>query len=325
MARKKANELDFSNIKLEIVLYGTPGVGKSTTALSAGRVLLVDIEEGQSRVAAPHRKDTLELPQGKKTGQKALDEIKNDLSGDLSDIDTIAIDTSTKLLDIIKTSILESGNSKAKQADGTLTQNGWGLVANKWEEFRQFLLSLNKHIIWICHSTEVKDNDEDAKTRVRIDLQGSTKNNIFKGATLVGFMEMKGKNRTISFKPTERYYAKSSQGVEDTYILPALTGKNSMENNFLETLIDTYRTNLIENQSKYSEDLKLYNEAMVLVPEIQEITNVEELQNVVEKIKLVTHALTSREELLGHVSAKASELGAVYDKKERRYVISTTE
>lgn len=323
MARKKANELDFSDIKLEVVIYGVPNIGKTSLALSAGNVLLVDLDRGISRVESAHRKDTVDL--GKCKGQNALDEIKKDLSGDLSDIDTIAIDTVGGLLDEIKISVLEGGSSKAKQFDGTLTQNGWGVVATKWDEFRQFLLSLNKNIIWIAHSTEIRDNDEDAKTRVRIDIQGGTKNNIFKPATLVGFMEMRGKNRVISFKPTERYYAKASHGVEDTYILPVLTGKSSSENNFLEALFDSYRSNLVESQSKYAEDLKLYNEAIKLVADIENVSNVDELQNIVEKIKNVTHALTSREELLAHVSAKATELGAVYDKKERRYIIPTEE
>ena len=321
MARKKPNELDFSNTKLEVVIYGIPNIGKSTLAFSAGKVLMVDIDKGVGRVESVHRKDIIDLELNR--GQKALDIIREDLSGDLSDIDTIAIDTIGGLLDIIKYSILEKGNGKSKQADGTLTQNGWGILANKFEEFREFLLSLNKHIIWIAHSSEVKDNDEDARTKIRIDIQGSTKNNIYKGATLVGFVEMQGKDRVIHFKPTDRYYAKSSHGIEGTYVLPKLKGNDINENVFLETLFKEYCQKLSNDMQKYGSDLQIYNNAMKLLVDIQEFENVDQLNEMVEKIKNIEHALTSKEELFAGLQVKAKELNAIYDKASKRFVNST--
>ena len=55
MPIKKANELDFSNKKISMLLLARPGVGKTTLAFSAPKPLLIDLEDGVDRVEACYR------------------------------------------------------------------------------------------------------------------------------------------------------------------------------------------------------------------------------------------------------------------------------
>ena len=59
MAFINPEEMDFSGQKFSAILYGSPGVGKTTLALSAPDPVLIDFDRGVSRVRAQHRKPTI--------------------------------------------------------------------------------------------------------------------------------------------------------------------------------------------------------------------------------------------------------------------------
>ena len=59
MPIKKANELDFSNKKIKMIVAGYAGIGKTTLGLSAPKPLLFDIENVVDRLEGQYRKDTL--------------------------------------------------------------------------------------------------------------------------------------------------------------------------------------------------------------------------------------------------------------------------
>lgn len=46
----KPTEMDFSNKNIIMIISGLPGTGKTTLALSAPDVLLIDTDEGMARV-----------------------------------------------------------------------------------------------------------------------------------------------------------------------------------------------------------------------------------------------------------------------------------
>lgn len=52
-------KMDFSEKRFYTILYGPPGIGKTTLALSAPKPLLVDLDNGISRVAPQHRTPTV--------------------------------------------------------------------------------------------------------------------------------------------------------------------------------------------------------------------------------------------------------------------------
>ena len=57
MAITKPEAMNFSDKNIIMIVSGLPGTGKTTLALSAPDVLLIDTDEGMARVNPAHRKD----------------------------------------------------------------------------------------------------------------------------------------------------------------------------------------------------------------------------------------------------------------------------
>ena len=55
MAVYQPNELKLEDKKFSCIIYGAPGVGKTTLACSAPRPYLIDLDKGIERVNARHR------------------------------------------------------------------------------------------------------------------------------------------------------------------------------------------------------------------------------------------------------------------------------
>lgn len=321
MAIKKANELDFSNKKITMLITGRPGGRKTTTALSAPKPLLIDLEDGIDRVEACYRADTM-LAEGSKI--ERYNTFINDLNNeDLSAYETVVVDTLGKLVDLITPVVIKENPVNGQRDGKTLSLKGYGAVAVKIKEFIELIRSKGKHLIFISHVEEFQDEDV---TKIRVNIPGKTKNDIWKDIDLGGYMEFQGKKCIINFTPTTRYDAKGGHGIVGSFEVPVLKstldGGNFEDNKFLTDLFNLYLKNFKAEKDYYDTNRIVYKEAIKIVPEIQAVSNVDELNEVVAKLKDIKHALTSREELLSHVGNKAEELGAAYDKETKRYTIS---
>ena len=325
MAIKKATELDFSNKKVAILISGRANIGKTSLALSAHKPLLIDLENGIDRVETCYRKDVVvndDLP----FDQRYEAFVKDLTNADLSDYDTIIVDTLDKLFDLLVPVVIRE-NPKNAQNDGkTLSLKGYGAVGVKISDFIRLVESLGKNVVLISHTVEKTDGDV---TKVRLAIPGSTKDSIWNDIDIGGYIEYIGKDRTIGFSPTERYDAKGVHGVKGIYKIPELKsakdGGKAEDNHFLSDLIDTVINDLNSTNEQYRKDLEVYKNAVKIVPEIQSCNNVDTLNELVEKIKITPHALTSRKELLSHVSLKAKELKSTYDKESGKYIINSQE
>lgn len=87
---KKPNELTVKNA-LSALIYGQPGMGKTTLALSSPQPLLLDFDGGVHRVNAAHRVDTVQISKWEE-----VDEVLT--SGEIAEYKTIVIDTAGKML-----------------------------------------------------------------------------------------------------------------------------------------------------------------------------------------------------------------------------------
>lgn len=257
---KKPNELTQIKIKLKGLVYGQPGVGKTSLALSAPKPLLIDFDNGLRRVAKQYQTDSVQI----ESYQNLLDILTKE---DISAYETIIIDTLGKMIDRIGDWLAES-NPKVKQADGQLSMKGWGNVKNEFQRLLKLLESKNKSAIFIAHEKEEKVGDDVIK---RPDVAGSSGKDIIKELDFMGYMSMKGGKRTIDLAPNEAYYAKNSLGLNSFLEYKPLTGVN----NFLsEAIFDAY-----EEKMKQDEGLrKIYDELIKNIEEqIQEIKDVNEL------------------------------------------------
>lgn len=308
MALVKPKDLDFSNQKFSMIVAGHPGIGKTTLGLSAPKPLLIDADNGIARVSAKFRKDSLQV--------STYDELLNDLSTlDLSAYETIVVDTGAELLELMKPYIIAK-NTQNGQRDGSLTLKGYGAIGVEFSRFVRLIKGMDKHIVFIFHAKEEKDGD---LTKLRIAIEGQTKDNIWKSIDIGGFMEMLGKDRTIGFTNCEKYYAKGVHGVKGVYQVPELKG-DAKDNVFITNLFEGMRSSIINEQEETEDKEAIYLKAMKILNIIKKCETAEHINLTMAKILKAEHALTSEKELKHHLNEKAVALGLKFDRKEGKYV-----
>lgn len=305
---KKPNEVASATKRIRILIAGFPGIGKTTLALSAPRPLHIDVDRGVDRVQAKNRRDFIQ--------PETYEELLNDLASDLSDYDTLVFDTGGKLLDLMKPYVIKK-DSKNGQKDGqTLSIKGYGAVGKEFQRLMDYAFyQLNKHIVVIFHAKEDKDGEA---TKLRILVEGSTKDNVWQPMDLGGFMEMHDGKRTIGFDNCERYFAKGTHGIKGVQTLPDLNDE-TIPNDYLTKLFQSVNNNILAEQKYFEEQKKEYEKVMAEVsPIIDEMTE-ESVDSVIQKIKDTNHVLTSEKELKHKFKIKTEELNLVWNKETKKY------
>ena len=294
----KPSEMKFEGKKLFIIVAGVPGIGKTTLALSAPKPLLIDLDKGVDRVETRYRTDTDVV--------SSYEELRSDLEkADLSPYETIVIDTGGKLLEMLKPVVI-ARDPKNAQTNGELSLKGYGAVKKMFNEFVTFVKSLNKHLVMVFHATEVADGET---TKLRIRMEGKSRDEVWDSVDIGGFMEMRGNKRTIGFSNCDRYYAKGTHGIHGVYDIPTLANGNN--NTFLTDLIDKVLNDLTSENKEFTE----YQELMrTLLPHIANADNARLLNKAYDEVKKANHKLTSKNELWNALNERAKALGLEYDK-----------
>ena len=305
---RKPNEIGQVKKKYRMLIAGFPGIGKTTVALSAPKPLLVDVDKGIDRVRVNERKDF--------TQPINYEELLQDLNSDLSDYETLVLDTGGKLLDLMKPYVIKQ-DSKNGQKDGqTLSMKGYGAVGKEFARLADYIAyTLNKNVVIVFHAKEDKDGEA---TKLRILVEGATKDNVWQPMDLGGFIEMYNGKRTIGFDNCERYYAKGTHGIHGIREIPDLTNSNN-KNDFLTKLFEEMDNNIVEEQKYFEEQKKAYEEVMNEVNPIIENMTFENVKEVIEKMRTINHVLTSEKELKHKFKLKVDELGLVWNKDTKEY------
>lgn len=286
-----------ANARVRMVLYGPPGHAKSTTALSAPNVLFIDADGGWKRVPAKFKN----APRIEASSyQEILDDLGN--PENLVGIETIVVDTGGQLLRFMKRWAM-AANSKNVQKDGvTLSIQGYGVVGMEFERFIDYIFNvLQKNVVVVFHSKEEKDGET---TVHRLDVEGQTKNSIFKPMDLAGFMETRGGKIFVSFTPDERFYAKGTGGVVGSIELPNVM--KGAPNNFLTTLFARVQENGKEEAAMARE----YDELMARVRGlVEQVTDPETALAALQSILNMKHVFASAVECQRALIAKTNALG----------------
>ena len=143
---KKPSELE-PKTALKGLIYGVPGGGKTTLALSAPKPVIIDIDHGLNRVLPQYQCDSVQV--------KTYDDIIDFLKEDLSAYESIVIDTAGKLVDLMCDYVAKQpGNERLVQHDGTLQMKGWGVVKKMFRDFYKQIDLLDKNLIFVAHENE---------------------------------------------------------------------------------------------------------------------------------------------------------------------------
>lgn len=305
---RKPSELQVKQT-LTALIYGQPGLGKSTIACSAPAAVMFDFDGGVGRINGAHQVPTVQVASWEEALQ-ALNEVKA-----LNEFRTIVIDTVGKMLSYMEDYIKRTAPKKRK-ADGSLSLQGYGVRKQMFINFIKEANMMGKNVIFVAHEIEQKRGDE---TIIRPEVGGSSANDLIKELDLVGYMEMYGNKRTISFSPCEKYYAKNACNMPGIVEVPTILddeGNPIGQNDFFQGVLDRYHDRL---QSNIEQTAKFEELAQEIRLNAAAIENADEANKFVEWVKNLSHIYNTRAIAQTELSRRVKQLGLVYDKINKTY------
>ncbi len=312
---RKSNELNIQS-KIKGLIYGQPGMGKTTLAISAPKPLLFDFDNGVHRVNFAHLDgvDTVQI----ESYQNFLDVLNNE---DLTPYETFVIDTGGKALDFMADYIIGK-NPKMGKANGTLTLQGYGERKAEFQALVRKVSGMNKHILFVAHRDTRTEGDE---TRYVPQFGGSNYDSLVTELDLVGYMEANGRERTITFDPTSRNDGKNTCSLPSLIKIPVKVDDKGVamgQNDFFtKHIINAYEARLVarrEAGEKYNslmDDLKL---------QIEQITDVKSANEFIKRIDKFEHIGNSKLVASKLLSEKGKALGLTLNEKKQYEADKTT-
>lgn len=176
-----------------IVLYGEPGIGKTSLFNTAKNPLLLDFDRGVDR--SINRQDTLLV-------SKWEDVLAEEKDGTFANYDTIGIDTAKAALDDFLMAYVvkqDYKNAKNKLA-------AYGAIGDEFKIFVSNRRGENADMVIIAHSKDEKEGDILKKIP---DVTGQSYNLLLRIADQVGYMKTVNNKRTIQFEPTDTTIGKN--------------------------------------------------------------------------------------------------------------------
>ena len=302
----KPEEMNFRDKNIILIVSGAPGTGKTTLALSAPDVLLIDADEGMARVNPAHRKDSSIC--------KAYEELLADIKAAEGRYKTIVIDTGGALIEMMKDWAMRT-EPTANKKNGGFSLQGYGVIKS---EFLRMSADLRRkfNVIFLFHTTREKNGDEDF---FEIVVEGSTRSLVYQPADLAAYLHIVNGERYLGFTPTMNYNAKSAYGIKGLVKVPEL--KEGDPNDFLTKLFVQVKANLDAESNSLKPQQEAYEKAMSDGRAVLDgIDSPEKALSALNSIRALAHGLTSQKELESAFKAKVKELGYTYDAKAKTYV-----
>ena len=278
----KANE-PLTVTSLKVLVYGEPGVGKTSVASTAEAPILLDFDKGAYRT--PFRSDVMEVSN--------FLEIFS-ISEHLKNYKTIIIDTVDTFLDFIGSHILQDDPRLAKNK-----LQFYGRLKDEFSNVMKVFSAQNKDIIMISHLKEKEEGDLRIK---RPAITGGSYDKVLQVADLVGFMYMANTNRVINFNPTDTSVGKNSANL-DLVTVPNLNNNPT----FFKELLQKVKQSLniaIQNEKKAVDIVKEFKD-------IIEDADLEVLNSLLSDLPTLNTA--TKKQVWELMKRRANELNLVFD------------
>ena len=309
MAIYEPKELDFSKMHYTVLFQGSPGVGKTDLACTAPDPLLLNLDNGISRVKPAHRCTTSIC--------KDFDEVKADIEAAKGKYKTIIIDTGGALVEMLKQYVVDhprdfKGGAKAT---GGISLQGFGFVKQLWNDFTRELRQ-NFNVVYIFHESPEKNGDDGVF--YQIVCEGSTRTTVYQSCDLAARLFISNGQRYLGFTPTEQYSAKACYGISG--LMPVPEVPDNAHGDFLTKLFDKIQKNLEAETKALAPKQAEYKEVMEAAKRVcDEIKKPEDAAGAKEMLMHLPHALTSEAEAKNMFTKRLKELNIVFDKNAKAY------
>ena len=302
----KPENMSFDDKKFSMILYGSPGVGKTTLALSAPDPVLIDFDRGMSRVKAQHRKPAIFC--------STYEEVLKDLaSPDMMEFQTIVVDTGGSFVTYLQDWAMRDNPAVNRQKNGALSLKGFGAVKLEFSRFTSYVKdTLNKNLIYVFHSQE--QSDKDGNSQQRLMCEGAARNIVWTPCDFGGYVQMIGDKRAICFTPEQEFFAKGCHGIKGHIVVPELGATDS--NDFITKLFDKAKANIAAEAEAFAPVKEQYELVMQSVREmVNAVIDIDTANRAAKDIPTLNHALTSKKEASAMLKEKTDSLGLKYTKE----------
>lgn len=307
----KPENMSFDTKKFSMIIYGSPGVGKTTLALSAPNPILIDFDRGMSRVKSQHRKPAIFC--------NTYEEVLADLqSPDMKEFETVVVDTGGSLITFLQDWAMRADPKVNRQKNGAISLKGFGAVKMEFTRFTNYVKdTLNKNLIYVFHSME--QSDKDGNIQVRLMCEGAAKNIVWTPCDFGCYVQMIGDRRVACFTPEQEFFAKGCHGITGQISVPTLGPTDA--NDFITRIFDKAKENIAAESEAYAPIKEQYDRVMAMVRTmVDTITDAESAMKVMMDVAALDHASTSKAESKKLIMDKAASLGLRYSMSAQHFI-----
>lgn len=292
-------EESLPNRPVVVLLYGDPGVGKTSCFNTADAPLLLDFDRGVDRSIS--RQDTLVI--------SSWDEvIAEEKAGTFKGYKTIGIDTAKAALDdFLMSFVIKQNYQLAKNKLGA-----YGAIGDEFKLFVNNRRADNADIVVIAHAKDEKEGDIIRKTP---DVTGGSYALLLRIADQVGYVTTQNNKRVISWEPSDRTVGKNVARLPITEI-PNET--DPAWPTFMASLVAKVRQSITAMNEAQKEAMELYRKYQNQIAYCEDPEELTMLVTVVNEL-----APMYKEALRSDISKIAKQRGFVIDKASKSFVLPT--
>lgn len=296
---KATDPVVVSNVK--ILIYGQPGIGKTSLAFTSANPLCLDFDKGSHR--SKQRKDALDIDKW-----PDVVELMQSAEVALAEYDTIVVDTVGRSLDMITRQLI-ADNYKLGNKNGALAISGWGELKGVYANWTRQLTLLNKDYILIAHDKEDKDGDV---RYMRPDIQGGSYAEVLKTVDFVGYLYSNNNKPMLDFNPTDKWIGKNAAGLKAIEV-PDL----NKHPQFFAELIARMKSEL---STAGSESAEIEQQVRDWADTIEGFTTPEEFNTIAKELEAMKG--TVKVQVGGLIRKRRTELGIEYDAKNKTFFVA---
>lgn len=287
---------------LTAVIFGEPGVGKTSVSMTTANPVLLDFDMGVQRSAV--RKTAVRVD----SWQGVQDLIESKDFEKLAPR-TIIVDTAGTMLDNYIADYVKKDDPKNSRRGGELSLQGYGALKNVFKQFMDWAKGQKVNLIFIAHATEKRNGDD---SQYVPKMTGGSYDILRESSDLIGYMYTSKYSRVIEFTPKADHIGKDCAEIGLVEI-PHYTDESY--STFLQDLIDRTLEKMnamSEEQAAVLEQIAEYRET------VKSVTTADEANIQIDVLSEEPKSVGIQ--LFAILKKHCEDQGIEYDRKSKKFI-----